>query len=236
MSKTVTQYWADFFGLTIEDLGTDNVFIVPHKELIGYQGAWIFRHERTNIISVPDYLLESIKQAQPQIGRDQLFDTVYLNSLFDSRVERFIGPAYQGCLNFDDFVSVSNQCIHKATPSDSSRIAQLALACGQAEWEHSSIDVQDEHIFIYVLNGEVVAAANIKSENDYAVKVGVVTHPSHRGKGFGRATVNSAVAFAFSLNYLVLFQTLFSNLGSVKIAESLGFKKFAQTMAIRFDP
>jgi RimJ/RimL family protein N-acetyltransferase len=117
---------------------------------------------------------------------------------------------------------------------DADKLKNLASACGMEAWGHASIDFSDDHIFVCEKDGTIVAAANFKHKSPSTVAIGIATHPEHRGKGYGKSAVSAAIQSAHELGYLVTYQTLETNLSSIAVANSLGFKQFGQSMAVRF--
>jgi predicted GNAT family acetyltransferase len=63
--------------------------------------------------------------------------------------------------------------------------------------------------------------------------IAVVTHPSHRGRGYGKAAVAHLAARAIAEGLLPQYRTLDSNQPSLRIAEALGFQRYATSVAVR---
>ena len=61
----------------------------------------------------------------------------------------------------------------------------------------------------------------------------VRTDPVHRSKGRGTAVVRAATAATLAEGTLVLYQTLEANVGSVALALSVGFERYANHVAVR---
>lgn len=51
--ENIDNYWASFFGLSIADFTKSGLKVVPHVQLQNYNGAWLFKHNQSGIISVP---------------------------------------------------------------------------------------------------------------------------------------------------------------------------------------
>jgi predicted GNAT family acetyltransferase len=63
--------------------------------------------------------------------------------------------------------------------------------------------------------------------------ISVIVRPGFRGRGFARAAVAHVAARAVEAGLLPQYRTLESNRASIRIAKSLGFEPYAQSMAIR---
>jgi hypothetical protein len=66
--------------------------------------------------------------------------------------------------------------------------------------------------------------------------ISIITHPDFRGRGFGRSAGAHSAAGAISAGFIPQYRTLDSNLPSMRIAEALGFCRYATSLSIRFDP
>jgi predicted GNAT family acetyltransferase len=126
--------------------------------------------------------------------------------------------------------------VRKIVPKDQSSLKDLIQPCQPVEWEHSGLSVHDKHLFGCFLDGRLVAVAGNILWDPNTVNPGVITHPDHRGKGYGTAVVSAAVQRAIKHDHLVLYQTLLANTPAVKIAHSLGFQPYAQHVAVIFKP
>jgi RimJ/RimL family protein N-acetyltransferase len=82
--------------------------------------------------------------------------------------------------------------------------------------------------------GRTLAAAGmLEPWGDRLLHVGIVTHPAHRGRGYGTAVVSRTTADGLAEGRVVQYRTPQANLPSVAIASKLGFQRFAHTLAVR---
>lgn len=199
MNDTSDIFWAEFFGITPQTLAIPGTFVVPHKALIGYKGAWLFLHRSTLVVSVPECDVAVLKGvASKFLDHSRPLELCDAANLFGSRVGRVIGPAYQGMIIQSEFRPVSSSKVRLLEETDRPNLIRLSEMLENDEWEHASIDARlDEHIFIATDGPRIIAAANAK-EQDGAMVLGVVTHPQFRGQGIGKAVVSAAVNFALS--------------------------------------
>ncbi len=232
--QRIESYWADFFGVPAKLLASDDLYLVPHCALRDYDGAWIFRHEKADIISLPPQMIDLISKDVVGLDRQRLMAQDFLERLFPTRIERFVGPAYQGSVSVLEFKSMNTHSASRLKKKDAGKLKSLASACGKEAWGHASIDFSDDHLFVCEKGGIIVAAANFKHKSPTTVAIGIATHPEHRGKGYAKSAASAAIQNAHELGYLVTYQTLENNLGSIAVANSLGFKQFGQSMAVRF--
>jgi predicted GNAT family acetyltransferase len=64
----------------------------------------------------------------------------------------------------------------------------------------------------------------------------VITHPQHRGHGYGRAVVSRLTEEALHQGLGPQYRTLEANAPAMAIAHTLGFMHYATTVAVRLKP
>src|SRR4029453_5492339 len=131
------------------------------------------------------------------------------------------------------FRSVTHPAVRALFAAETGALRQLAAACGADAWEHSGITFDAPHLFGLIVDGLVVAAARGRPGWGETAHVGGVTHPDHRGRGFGRAVVSATTAQALAEGLIVLYQTALVNRPSVALATGLGYREYATHLAVR---
>lgn len=231
--KTVDEYWASFFGLSVADFMKHGTRVVPHAGLEGYEGVWLFRRGLSRIISVPPRLVEHLSAAfHPRRGN--LADADFVASL-GGQVEKVIGPAYQGCLEATEFHPVVSRA-RLLSEADDTALRELAAACDAEEWEHSDIQIGHPPIFGVYTDGHLAAASTYRMETKGVAMPGIITHPHYRGQGYGKAVLSAATKHGLGQGQLMLYQTLISNMSAISAAEKLGYKQYATHLAVRLHP
>jgi hypothetical protein len=94
--RRIDAAWAAFFGLSPAGFLRPGIQVVSHHELAGYQGVWFFRHHASLCLSVPPELVEEVEAGVRTDTMESLFREGRVRALLGSRIERIIGPAYQG--------------------------------------------------------------------------------------------------------------------------------------------
>src|SRR4051812_7664583 len=95
-ATAIDQYWAGFFGVPTAVLSEAGRHVVPHKGLTDYNGAWVFTHAQTIIVSVPPTLLEGVGHALDRGPWPKLEEEPEGRRVFGVPVPKVIGPAYDG--------------------------------------------------------------------------------------------------------------------------------------------
>lgn len=233
MRERTERFWSDFFGLAPDELCQPGVRVVPHRGLGDYAGAWIFWREETIFLSTPPDLVDEIRAAIPSTV-SRLPEPQRLASVFATRAERWIGPAYQGYLERDRFRGSE---LPGVSPVDAEEglLEALCVACDPEEWAHAGIEPQrPEPCFGVTCDQRLVAVAQNAFWSEGTVSPGLLVHPDYRGRGYGKAVLAAATADALRGGHLVLYQTLCGNVPAVRAASALGYAQFATHLAVRF--
>jgi RimJ/RimL family protein N-acetyltransferase len=237
----VDRYWAEFFGLAPDQFLQPGIRVVPHASLgdshslSNYHGAWLFRHGETGVLSVPPDQVEAVAARAASLTPDALPTPETAEALFRERIERLVGPAYQGYAEPGDFRPCPSPHVRALTPADRDAFARLEAACDRVEWMwHSSLGPDHPEVFGYVLDGEILAACRPLMWNRWTANHGVITHPAHRGRGYGKAVVSASMQRGFERGHLNVYQTLVANAGAVGIARALGCREYGTSLAVRF--
>lgn len=143
-----------------------------------------------------------------------------------------IGPAFIG---YADSVAAAPQTARLLTADDTTAVAALQAACRKDEWEHGGSDIGRHPTFGVFVDGQLAALAGYEIWGGTIAHISVITHPAHRGRGFGAAAVAQLTAHSLAAGLLPQYRTLDANQPSMRIAERLGFKRYATSLAIRME-
>lgn len=234
--ERIDNYWCDFFGIKRDEIRRTGVIVVPHHYLDGYNGAWIFKHKKKVIISVKPIMVKQIKDKieplKPEI--ENIFSKGYINYLFGNAVEEIIGPTYQGY--FDDTeitIPISKKVVKISYEDQHELIDNLSRSGDQEGWLHSGVDKNNDGIYGYFHHDSIVSIGCYRIIRGDVGFAGVYTNPRFRGKGFSQEVVKKIVMELSEKGMLIRYQTLISNNPSIRIATKIGFKEYAQNIAIR---
>ncbi|HEX9039180.1 MAG TPA: GNAT family N-acetyltransferase [Ktedonobacterales bacterium] len=185
-------------------------------------------------VSTPLALMDEARAALAGHKPEAALDPAFWLGALGSRVERGVGPSYQGYVDAGAFKSVTPNRARTLAADERLALERLMRACPAEEGKHSAI--QPEHDPIFVVSdedGALQAAASLTSEGAGLVAVGVITHPAARGHGYGRAAVSALTAWALGHGEAIHYQTLRANAPSVAIARALGYQDIATALAVR---
>jgi GNAT superfamily N-acetyltransferase len=224
------EYWSRFLGVSLGDLQGLGIRVVPHAALGDYWGLWIFNSRSSVIISTPQSLVSEVEirlSALPSGCSDGNTDIL---SVLSPLIGSMIGPAYHGALQPEAFC-----------PSREYRAVEISFdtAMGLSEtgdpegWEHSD-SVPEKRFFGAFVDDGLAAIATYRSQQGMIDSPGMYTHPDFRGRGLGKATLSACLEHGLQAGLVLSdFQTLCTNRGAIRAAESLGIREYARHTAIR---
>ena len=230
----IEQHWSRRLGCPFRELRRGDVRIMAHAsdDFRDYRGVYACRRADTCIISVPHDLVESVRASLAESTPDEAFEPSALSAALGEAAGIVVGPA---ALAYTDAAptDVPSAVARLLTPHDDAALRALAAACEPIEWEHASIDFSLTPIFGCFGGDELLAASSYRILSPAVANMHIITHPSHRGRGLGRAAAAGATAHAIDSGYIAQWQTLESNLPSMAIARALGFEPYCRTIAVR---
>lgn len=227
LHERVDGWWAERLGCDPDVLGIQGVHVLAYPG--HYAGAFALRRGGTTLLSVPDDLAELVSRVLA--GRDP-FDTGMLKELFGSAIEAIVGPTWIGYLEDTAFKPGDARGARRLDHGDVPFIWALADACDATEWEQSGISFESQGFGCFA-DGHLVAVGMLDDRGGGVREMGVITIPTWRGKGYGRAVASAAAGAGVADGGLVQYRTLSENAGSIRLAESLGFRPYGITLAVR---
>lgn len=226
--KNVDAYWASYFGIPVSEFAGQKTLVVPHSSLAGYDGALVFRHEGSCIVSVPESVPDIERTKLRALKPADAFNPAALAKIFVINSDKVVGPAWLGIADRADFKS-SKTTARILGDSDEDAVQKLAEGCGELAWKQSKLLKVRKPLFGLFVGKDLVAVSGYIVLGNVLAYIGVITHPGHRGKGYAKAVVSSAVADAFSKGFVAQWRTPEANAGAVSLAKAMGFQHYAST-------
>ena len=221
-------YWAGHLNCPEESLFSQPLHIVTHgEELQGYCGALALFREGISTVSVPPDRHEELRGLLE--GLDRGCTPEQFAAALTPVATRVIGPAYIG---YTTAIRAADALARSLNDEDAAAVESLRQACGEEEWDHggSALDVPCSGIFC---DGQLAVLAGYETWGGTIAHLCIVTHPAFRGRGFGKSAVAHLARRALAAGLLPQYRTLDANAPSIRIAESLGFQRYATSMAVR---
>src|SRR3982750_14681 len=124
MLMGIHDFWSARFGLELFYLLSPGIIVINNEQtfLKGYHGAWIFNHRQSWIISVPPDLITLAQNAAGDIPTETLQSQTVIHQIFGARVERIVGPAYQGYADVHDVHDCNAHRVRTLTSADAASV------------------------------------------------------------------------------------------------------------------
>jgi hypothetical protein len=226
----ITEYWSNFFGIEPRTFDVTGLHSVPHSALEDYWGVWIFKRKDSVIVSSHEKFLPTCNDLLSDADPSSICDSEVAARLFAPYLEQIIGPAYHGSLESGDFTPMD---VSDGREISFDEVAVLNDGLDPTGWDWSGCGEVKEHYFGIFQNGNLAAASNHSIKDKAVAFPGIFTHPNYRGLGLAKLALTLAFQHSLKAGLQMDYQTLCSNVASIKAAESLGVKEFAQHVAIR---
>ena len=118
-------------------------------------------------------------------------------------------------------------------PDDLLALKALRKACTDKDWEFGGSDLSERPLAGQFSDNVLTAIASYVIWAGDIAHISVVTHPDFRGLGYGKGVVSAITEVAISRALIPQYRTLLANTASMGIAQSLGFRHHATSLAVR---
>jgi RimJ/RimL family protein N-acetyltransferase len=146
---------------------------------------------------------------------------------------RLVGPAALAYADLATLRPLPTAGTRLLTAADEAAHDYLAAACSPDDWAHGGSEFALLPLVGRFVRGQLVALAGYEPWGEQLAHIAVVTHPAHRGKGFGAEAVSLLAENVLARGMIAQYRTLVANEPSLRLGASLGFAPYAETLAIR---
>lgn len=232
-SPEVEAYWAAVFQCPPDDLWMPGVVVTPHAgQLISYRGVFLFKRRDACRVSAPPDLVEPLEEALRDVPPANVFRGGALLALLGDRVDEVIGPNWHGYVTGTEYRPAARRGCRGIVDAEPPLLAQLRDACGASEWAEGSFD-KARALFGCFEGDRLVAASNLTGWRLGDDRIGILTHPDFRGRGYGAAVASAATDRALQTAAVAEWRARDTNTPSIKVALKLGFTTYGENLAIR---
>jgi RimJ/RimL family protein N-acetyltransferase len=226
--------WAMVFDSSREDLWRPGVAVTPHTgPLLNYRGVFLFKRGDACRVSAPPSLVEALRRKIERLDAGSAFGGEMLLGFLGDRVELVVGPNWYGYVNLARYRPVPAASCRSMTEADAPALASLRDSCSEGDWSEAAFDEATALFGYFDDRGELVAASNLTGWRRATDRIGVVTHPDRRGRGYGAAVAAAATAAALETTTVAEWRARGTNIPSIKTALRLGFVHYGENLAVR---
>jgi len=228
-------WWSQDFSVDPSALRPATTVVQEHTgRLSGSTGIWILVTGEFPVISMPAKVFCVLRDTARGWSSSMVGDRAAIaDAILPFTSTRVVGPAFIG---YGTGGMLNLSAAERARPvSDSDALAVDALRaeCKSEEWEHGGGQAGDARRF-----GAADEDGRLCSLASYVVwdrlaHVSVITRPSARGRGFGKAAVALAAKHAIEAGLVPQYRTLASNDPSMRLGQRIGFQAYGFSVSVR---
>lgn len=244
-AAAVDRSYARVFGVDEEDLWCD-LTVRTHRRLGDYPGWYVaWRGEGVHVSSPVDApAVDAGMLAGCEIP--ELQDVAFWRRFADERGLRLVGPATHTYLDADplarggrvgdgpaDGDGAGDGDGDGVVALDAAQREQLRTTVPAADWEEAGWADRPALAWGLVVEGRVVAAANLRPVDGAPLDVGVLVAPAHRGRGLAERVGRHAASWAVRHHGHARWSSRDDNAASLATARRIGFETWCAQVAVR---
>jgi len=234
IAERIDYYWADSFGLSIEDYLEPGVRVVRERDTRPKRYVRVLARAESCIISTYSELEAELCRRAAGLTPADCHSDATVAELFSGLCEEPPDPGYHAFLDGDGFRPFRLPCVRRLAFGDREALNRFLHECPIEDVSASSLGPLRQFVYGYVEGDRVLAAAFFTLWTPYAVSIGPLTHPEHKRRGLGKAVASAAIEAALHCGFLVLWQAGLDNVASVSTAKALGFREYGRGYVVPY--
>jgi GNAT superfamily N-acetyltransferase len=226
--RRVYQNWADHFGCSLEVIWQSGTILVPSEGYAASNGIHIWTIGKRSFVQMDHEYAEVVEQVLNNLPQGTALSTDDLQTAWGKEViaERSTGLLYY--LFPDDlplFAPAEPFVVRQLTSDDAKAMEVLFEVCRPEEIDEAYVSV-DHQIAFGCFAGDQLLAAGSGDERAGFMDLGVLTHPTYRGYGLGKAVVGAMCEWSIARDIIPQYRCDAKDLGSKSVAEGLNFRLY----------
>jgi len=121
---------------------------------------------------------------------------------------------------------------HHVEPAHEAAVEELRAANPEAEWHEGGLGDMPNRWAVHAPSGQVAAIAGFEQWGEGLAQIGVVAHPTFRGRGYARDVASHAITEAHNAGLVSQWRARGGNETSQRLGASLGFAVLGQQAAV----
>jgi hypothetical protein len=174
------------------------------------------------------YSVEELRQRAETVIADakggSVFDARTCARIAELDESQIDGPSWHGFVDtrlFSPHLSGAGRRLHRDDPL----LSGLREASGDADWAEGGFFEDEGFVYGIEESGRLLAAGNLTPFRGVPADVGLLTHPAARDRGLAKQMAVSMISDALPHVGIIRYRARLSNLPSLAIAKSLGFRE-----------
>lgn len=232
-------FWAETLGCREKDLDFNESKIVVKQEETDYnkdrsiKQIDIFELKANRIVSCSNELEEKLREHKDTLFNEEITQSNLENTGLE--IEEFLGPAFLSYTTEDLFKGAEASNCRQLTQKDQEKLDKLKQESDEEEIENSigDAEIQSRPVFGKFIRKELVAVSSYVVWDQTIGFPDVFVKEKFRGNGYGKQVVSKSTEHILENNLIPVYRTIENWDYSVKLAKSLGYKKYATTYLLK---
>jgi RimJ/RimL family protein N-acetyltransferase len=226
MNPDIVSHWADKLSIPKEVFYQEGVFVFEHQK---EHRIIVYSRKGLSIIMCPQSRMTKLQsfaeQGNNSVSAEQIAKWVYATVAWRDYI-----------LYWDNGVpSTRSENIAALTSSNKKQLTALLARCSDKDKELGEVSLDDPVVLGYFNGDELAGVGSLLHENNNIADIGILVVPESRKQGGGKALTLALTHAAKENSKIPQYTTMEKNLGSVKVAESLGFQLYFIEEGIKLD-
>ncbi len=218
----VYQTWAEHFQLPPECFSKPGTTIYANDRRSAESAIVLWQLGEQVVVELTPEWQEQVGQIAASFPEDHRLSLDDLRRAWGD-IEHSHMPLYAlDAALFRPFAVPPPYTLRQLTPDDQPAFDDFLAQCSESDQDEGDVSI-DHLLAIGAFDKSRIAAASSVFVWRGFMEPGILTDPAYRGKGLGKALISACSEYYLGGERLVSYRHDASNLGSQRIAESLGF-------------
>jgi len=226
--NTIYDHWSGYFGCKPETVRQHGTTLLPERKYEGDRVVALWYIGLHTFVQIDPACFEQLDSLVKTLPPQTALQGEHIQSAFeegtilthDSGLTCYLFPP-----DLPDYLPPAPFYLRQLTEADADLMSALHAANTPADVDEGYVEVTHQAVFGCFHDRELVAAASGYERTGF-MDIGVLTHPSFRKKGLGRAVVGALCAWSHQNGYLAQYRHNALNTSSQKVAASLNFRMY----------
>ena len=231
--QLLDEHWTTTLSVEPSVWRDADVVVASHPEPSHTDHVYLIRRDESCIIVVPQGLVGLTTATCASWPSAAVFDKAFIRSVYGDAVAAIHGPFWLGYATAESFRAVDGRGTRLLqSPEDAEALRDLGAVVPEEEWVDAGFAVASRREYGCWGDGHMVAAGTLTPFQGRSSNVGVLTHPAHRGAGFGSAVLSALTADALTGTDVAQCRTFEENHAAVRMAKLLGYVEDGHTLEV----
>lgn len=232
--QLIYKNWTGYFGCPLDVAQLHGTTLLPESKYEGDKVIALWYIGKHTFVQLDPTYYERLEQLVQKLPTDRSLTGEHIESAWgkDAIQMQDVGltyyllpqelPSYQPAAPF---------LIRPLNEADADAMSKLHAANTPEDVDEGFVEVTHQAVFGCFMGEQLVAAASGYERTGF-LDIGVLTHPSFRKQGLGKAVVGALCEWAAQNEMIAQYRHNILNIGSQQVARSLNFRMYFKSEGI----